>query len=207
VSGKLDKGVLLIERKMVATQDYLVDNKSTRDKTLVIEHPIRRGWKLVDTQKPEEVTANLYRFKGAAPAGKVTTLTVTEEVVTTERATVLATDVNTLINYTRTGEIPKNVRDAIAKAVQYKQAMVDADRETNVRSQSIEEITQEQARIRENMKSVEQRTDYYKRLLAKLNEQESQIEGLQRERADFQAQSAAARKELEAYLATLTLGA
>ena len=66
VTAKIVKGMLIVDRKSVASQEYAADNKSAKDKTLVIEHPIRAGWKLVDTQKPIETTPTLYRFKGNA---------------------------------------------------------------------------------------------------------------------------------------------
>jgi hypothetical protein len=76
VSGKIVKGVLQISRRHQAVQEYLSDNKSDHDKTLIIEHPIRRGWKLIDTQTPIETTQDLYRFKGVVPAGKSAWLVV-----------------------------------------------------------------------------------------------------------------------------------
>ena len=63
-TASISRGTLYIRRKLVATQEYAADNKSDRDKMLVIEHPIRAGWKLVDTQAPMETTPMLYPFKG-----------------------------------------------------------------------------------------------------------------------------------------------
>ena len=39
-TAKLYKGVLIADRKQVSTQDYQIDNKGTRDRTVVIEHPV-----------------------------------------------------------------------------------------------------------------------------------------------------------------------
>ena len=55
------------------------------------------------------------------------------------------------------------------------------------------------------MKTVAQSTQYYERLLSKLNEQESSIEGLQRERAALVVKRDAARKEFDDYINTLTI--
>ena len=41
-TGKIIKGVLHLTRKHQFTQDYLADNKSDKDKTLIIEHPLRQ---------------------------------------------------------------------------------------------------------------------------------------------------------------------
>ena len=207
VSAKIVKGMLVVERKNVASQEYATDNTTGKDKQLVIEHPIRSGWKLVGTLKPAETTPTLYRFNGTAVANKVTTLTVREEIVTSETIAMLPADVGSLIYYSRTGEIARDVRDALAKAIRLKQAVLDFERQINARSQQINEITAEQTRIRENMKTVSSGSQYYNRLLAKLNEQESSIESLQKERIALSASRDAARKELEDYLGTLTVGA
>ena len=206
LTARIVKGVLTIDRRTVASQEYLVDNKGDRDRTIVIEHPIREGWKLVDTRKPVETTADLYRFEGKATAKKVTTLTVKEEAVRGESMAILPADPAQILVYSRTGEIPAAVRDALAKAAQLKRALVDTERQMAERAQRIAEITAEQGRIRENMKTVSQRGDYYQRLLAKLNEQETALERLQDERGTLAERRDRERRELETYLSGLTVG-
>jgi hypothetical protein len=205
LTARIDKGVLIVDRRLVVSQEYAADNKSDQDKMLVIEHPVRYGFKLVDTQKPVETTATHYRFKGSAAAHKVTTLTVKEEVVQSESIALLPADVSRLVIYNRSGEIPAAVREALAKAIQLKQAIVDVERQIAERNQAIAEITNEQNRIRENMKILAQSTQYYERLLAKLNEQESSIERLQKERDGLTARRDALRKDLSDYVSALTI--
>jgi septal ring factor EnvC (AmiA/AmiB activator) len=98
------------------------------------------------------------------------------------------------------------VRDAIGKAVQLRQSVVDVDRDIATRTQRVAEITSEQNRIRENMKTVAPSTQYYSRLLEKLNEQESAIESLQKERDALTAKRDALRRELDDYLGGLMVG-
>jgi hypothetical protein len=205
-TGRIVKGVLYIQRKHVATQDYVADNKSDKDKTLIVEHPRKGGWNLVDTDKPIETTEALYRFKGVVPAGKASKLTVKEEVVQEESIAILNTDPSALDFYRKAGEIPQNVRDAIGKALQMRGDVVATERQIAEHDQHINEITQEQARIRENMRTVEQKSSYYNRLLTKLNDQESQIEKLQTEREDLHKKRDAQQKDLEDYLNNTTIG-
>jgi hypothetical protein len=205
-SATISKGVLLLRRKLVATQEYAADNKSDVDKTLVIEHPIRNGWKLVDTRTPFETTPSLYRFKGTAAAHKVTILPVKEEWIQSETVAMVNGNIDQLLFYSTTSEIPKDVRDAIAKVVQLKQAMFDIERQIAAHGERIAEITAEQNRIRENMKTVTPSTPYYGRLLDKLNEQESAIEKLQLERDTLTSRRDALRRDLSDYLANLTIG-
>ena len=206
LSGKIVKGVLQVTRKHVFTQEYLAQNKGERAKTLLIEHPRRPGWELVDTPRPVETTEALYRFQGPLPAGKQTKLTVTEQHVEVEGLAILPADLGTLELYGRTGAIPEPVRAALARAVQMKHAVVETERLIQDRQRQLADITQQQARIRENMKTVQPNTDYYERLAKKLNEQETRIEALQTEAEALIDRMEQQRKAMEDYLAALDVG-
>ncbi|HEY4128981.1 MAG TPA: DUF4139 domain-containing protein, partial [Gemmatimonadaceae bacterium] len=108
VSASIDHGMMHVQRKEVASTEYTADNKSTRDKTLLIEYPLHQGWKLVDTQKPFETTQSLYRFKGKALANKATVLAVTEARIDSEAIRLVGLDSNTVLAYYRTGEVPSS---------------------------------------------------------------------------------------------------
>ena len=206
VTGKIVKGVLQLSFRDVFTQEYLAENKGDKDKTLVVEHPVRQGWKLLEPAKADETTEALYRFKGSVSAGKSTKLTVKQEHTRGEAIAILPADLGQLVFYARSGQIPKEVRDALAGAIAAKQAMVDTERQIQQRQQRMQEITQEQTRIRENMKTVAPNSDYYQRLLKKLDEQESGIEKLQTEVDALQTKLTEQRAELENSLNNLNVG-
>jgi hypothetical protein len=205
-TGSIVKGVLHLKRKNVFQQEYQAENKGDKDKTLIVEHPIRQGWKLVDTDKPIETTETLYRFKGKVVAGKATKLTVKEEVVQGEELAILPMDLNTVTYYVRLGSIPKEVRDALAKAAKLKSDTVETERKIQQRTQQLAQITQEQQRLRENMKTVAANSEYYNRLLKKLGDQETQIEATQTETESLRKTLDGQRRDLEQYLAELNVG-
>ena len=192
----------------MTSQEYAADNKSAKDKTLIIEHPIRAGWKLVDTQKPIETTPTLYRFKGIASANKVTTLRRegrVSQLETIAHAVDATSDHAALLQPQRRDSARRSAtrsrrRSQLKQAVARRSsATIDVAASRSTRSRA------EQNRIRENMKTVAQGTQYYERLLSKLNEQESSIETLQRERAAIIVRRDAARKDLDDYLTNLTI--
>jgi hypothetical protein len=207
VSGKIVKGVLILQRKYLHQHDYTVENKSDKDKTVVVEHAFRPGWKLDESQaKPIERTDSLYRFKFVVPPGKPQKLPIQEELVSDERMEILPLDLNTMLVYSRTGEIPQKVRDALIRAAQLKQALLETERQMNEKAQMVATITQEQVRIRENMRTVNDRnSEVYNRWLKKLNEQETQIEQLQSEREQLSRRAQQQRKELEEYVSGLNI--
>jgi hypothetical protein len=205
-SGKIVKGVLEVFTKQYHTRTYRANNSSDHEKTLIIEHGRRPGFALVDTPKPIETLPSLYRFEGVAPAGKVATFTVQEEFTASSSFALLGADVGSLLSTWQLGGIPSAVRSALAKATQLRQAMTDTERQINDRGQRLAVISQEQTRIREDMKTVSSNTPYYARLLAKLNDQESEIEKLQRERDDLVSRRDAQRRELDDFLRDLDVG-
>jgi hypothetical protein len=206
VTGKILKGVLRLTRKHVATQDYVIENKDEKEKQVVVEHPFRRGWRLVDSPEPIETTESLYRFKGAVGAGKTSKLTVKEELVSEDSLAILPADLGQLEFYSKSGEIPKDVRAAIEKAMKLKMAVSETERQIQERQRELGEIAQEQSRIRANMGSADKNTQYYQRLLNKLNEQETAIEKKQSEIDALREKRDGQRKELEGYLQELNAG-
>ena len=207
MTGHILKGVLTLEQKLVLQREYRAQNKSDKDKTLLIEHPSMRrvGYKLVDTQKPVETTETEYRFEGLVSAHKTSVLKVREEMVQLQRLSLIPTDINSLVAFTRNGEIPPLVREALSKVITLKQAIVDTDHAIDDRTAQIADITAEQNRLRENMKTVAQNSDYYKRLLQKLNDQESELERLSSERIELQKNRAAKVTDLDAFINALTI--
>lgn len=205
-TGKIVKGVLHLTRRQLLRQEYALENKAERDKVLLIEHPFQKGWRLVDTVDPLESTDTLYRFKATVTAGKTMTLAVQEEKVQGETIALLPADLGHLEVYSRTGEIPKDVRDALAKAMHLKRALLDTQRQMHTKQQAVMDITQEQRRLRDNMATVSPTSQYYTRLLTKLNEQETQIENLQAELEQLKQTHEQQLQELETYLMTTTVG-
>jgi hypothetical protein len=205
-TGKLVQGVLHLTRKNVFTQDYQLENRAERDKAVIVEHPFRKGWKLVQSPRPVATTETWHRFRKAVPAGKTVTFTVTEEIIHSETIAILPSDLGQLEFYSRMGAIPQDVRDAILKAMSLKSVLVDTERQMKERQQRLAEIAQEQQRIRENMAAVSQTGQYYTRLLTKLNEQETSIETLQGEIEQLKHTHTRQRKELESYLLNTTVG-
>ncbi|MBI3410286.1 MAG: hypothetical protein HY040_18260 [Planctomycetes bacterium] len=75
---RFDDATLSARYIMRETKTYTIKNRSTHDRTVILEHPIRADWKLAGT-KPGEQSRDVYRFTVAAPSGKTTSFEVAEE--------------------------------------------------------------------------------------------------------------------------------
>lgn len=204
-TGSLVRGVLMLKRKLAQTQTYAIENKGTRDRALVVEHSRNRNWTLVEPKKPFETTENLYRFKLDVEPGGKKDFTVMQEYTREVQMALLSADIDRIQFFIKAREIPKPVKAALQKAMQMKQAIVAINTELRQHNETIQRITEEQKRIRANMGSVKQNSEYYTRLLTKLNDQETIIENEQTIVAKLQAKIDTQRDELANYLNTLTV--
>lgn len=205
VSARIVRGVMTVDRKSVRAQEYRIDNKGSREKSVVIEHPTAGGWQSVGAVTPVETTPTLARFEIVAPGGKVTTVKVEQEQVRQQTIAIVSSNSENLLVYSRTGEMSKAVRDALGRAIALKQALESTERGITEQTQQITAITEEQGRIRENLKSIDAKSQYAERLLSKLDEQESEIERLQATRTALTEKRDAQRAELNDYLNALTI--
>ncbi len=205
-TGKIVKGILELTRKNTVSQSYLIENKSKKDKTIIVEHHFRPGWKLIDSPTPIETTDRLYRFKDSVKAGEQSKLVIKEEFVQGEVLAILSVDLGQLEYYSRAGEIPKNVRETLIKLMELRSAMLDTERKIQDKEKELRDISQEQERIRSNMETVDKSSQYYTRLLQKLNDQETKIENLQKEIDELKQAYEKQRQDLENSILNTNIG-
>ena len=202
---RVNKGVITVTRKYRHTVEYTFQAKDGKDRTMIVEHPFIQGWTLVEPKKADERTANLYRFTVPVDKKDGGKLTVVEEIVQSQGYGLVGMDTGTLLVYAATAKIGNDVHDSLKHAAELQQRVIDTQRKRAVDEQEINSITQEQNRIRENMNALDRNSDLYKRLVKKLDEQETRIEVLRNEIADLRKQEETQRKEYETYVNGLDL--
>ncbi len=72
-------GLIITRAAQVQKKTYSIHNVDARAKTLIVEHPVRAGYNLIDTAKPSETARNVYRFEIKLPANGALDFPVTEE--------------------------------------------------------------------------------------------------------------------------------
>src|SRR5262249_20984488 len=202
---KIVKGVVNATNRWQTTRTYLIKNRSPRERTLIIEHPILQDWKLLSPAKATEQSRDFYRFELKVPAGKTVTQEVVEE---TSRRNVMAlsgTDDQTVklfLNSTVTGD---KVKEAFRKAAGYRQSLAGTQKDLAELSRQLKAITEDQGRLRANIDKLPHTSAAYKRYLEKFDTQETQIEKLQGQIEEKQEAVKRQQKEYEDYLAALTV--
>jgi len=206
LTAKIVKGVLQVSTEAVIDQTYVATDKADSDKLLLIEHPRQTDWQLIMPAKAAETTDSLYRFELPVPAGKAASLEVQTQHVYWQEMEIMPSDMTTLVSYSQNAAIPQPVKDALAKAIQLKQAATDADRDLAQVQQDKAELSAEQDRMRKNMEAVSPGTDYYKKLLNKMDGQETQFEQMETHEKQLVQERQDRQKQLDDFVSSLTVG-
>ena len=169
-SVSVSRGVMTINRKYTETREYSLRNASAKERRIIIEHPFVYGASLVQPAKYDERTDRLYRFSLNLAAGAETKFAVREQSPAQETVLLSDLQLDTILYYRSSGEIPAKVRAALDKAVEFKKSADDAQRAlANLETQKKDKIA-EQDRVRKNLEAAgteaQQGKEYLKRLAA-----------------------------------------
>ncbi|MDW8243642.1 MAG: DUF4139 domain-containing protein, partial [Thermogemmata sp.] len=206
ISVRAVKGIITTTTKVTEEKQYRIVNRSEQERVLLIEHPNRSNqqFRLVDTDKPVEETAELYRFQTSVKSGETKTFTVKEErdVVTTVQLSNSSDDqIRYFISLSQaSAALKQKLQEALAlkgqwDAVRRELQQVQAD---------LNRLNADQERIRRNLRETPPQAEVYKVYLQKLHEQEKEIDGLTARQKELMSREYEARKRYEDYLANLS---
>jgi DNA repair exonuclease SbcCD ATPase subunit len=187
------------------SKDYTVTNRNDAERLVLIEHPVRNDFKLVDTDKPEETASDFYRFELKVPAGKTETKTVTEERVISQSVVFSNVNDQQIRVFVNSPVVSDKVKDAFKQAQSLRWEVAKTQRDIQELQRQLTTITQDQQRLRENLKAMPSTANAYKRYLDKFDEQETQIEKYQEDIKRLQGVEHSQQKSFEDFLAQLTV--
>jgi hypothetical protein len=200
---KAIKGILETTTRLVESKTYRARNRSEQDRTLLIEHSYRPGFRLTSKEKPAERARDVYRFEVKLPAGQTASETVTEERDLTSGVTLTNADDNAIRVFLQSDVTSPKVKEALGRALELK-GKVDRTRQDLAHaSQQLAEIERDQQRIRANLKETPPTAQAYKKYLAKLDSQETEVDGLRDKIKKLQDAELTQRKDYDNFLAAL----
>jgi hypothetical protein len=202
---KVQKGILTTTIKARSGRTYRVKNRTEQEKVVMIEHPYHPELTLVSKEKPSERTRDAYRFEMKVPAGKSATLDVAEECDISTTAQISNADDQVIRLLVSSKASSAALKDAMKKAQEMHLALAATQQLGRDVTAQLSVITDDQARLRENLKTMPANAAAYKRYLDKFDRQETQIEKLQAERSTHDTKAAQQRHDLEAYVLGLDL--
>jgi hypothetical protein len=207
-SVKIRRGTVFTQAKNVATTTYTIRNTGAAARTLMIEHPVRGGWKLTGDAKPVETTAQHYRFRVDALAKETARLEVKEEYETSSSLLVTNLTPDLVAEYVRNKALSPAAEKQLQQIFALKEQIAQAQSEANDRQQEINDLFRDQDRLRQNianLRGLPGQQDQVNAYAAKLNAQEKDLESKNAALAAARARQRQLQQQLDRLVNTLAL--
>jgi hypothetical protein len=202
---RLQKGTLWSTAKVRESKTYNAKNRSPHDRIVLVEHPYRSNYTLVSKTPPKERASDVYRFEVKVAAGKTAKLEVAEELKTEAAWGLSNMNTATIKNYLQYEFSNPKVKTALERALTFQSDAAKTQQDRANLEKQLADITQDQARLRANLKEMPETAAAYKRYLEKFDNQETTIEKLQTQIQDLRSQELKQRQECAEYLEGLDL--
>jgi hypothetical protein len=189
---------------------YTIRNRDTSPRTVIIEHPIQSGWKLGEDMHPDESTTSFHRFRMSIDPKKTETLVVKEHRPISSRYELTNLNDDQIGFFLEQKMINPQVEQALRQILKQKNDVAALQAEINSRQAQIASISEDQQRVRENMKALKGSTEektLVERYAHQLNQQEDQMESLHKQIADLDQKRDEAQKVLNNSVQQLSLEA
>jgi len=201
-----NRGVLSARMAAEETRTYTARNVDQKAKTLIIEHPLRQGYTLLN-QKPMEKTPTNYRFEIPLAANGSQEFAVSEERVYDQAYQVSNMTPDTLLVYIRNRDLPDTSRRQLQRIVDQKQQVAENDRALADTQTQIGELTSDEDRIRKNIESLNNVSGQQQQVQTyahQLDVHEQQLATLRDKTAELQKKKTALQQELDNLVTTLS---
>jgi hypothetical protein len=203
VSVKISKGVFQYTNKAQREMDYAIQNRGTKARNVLIEYPLQSDWTLASPAKPTEQTRDTYRFAVPVAAGKSGSLAVVETKMISQSVALSSMGSDQVSFYVASQVVSQAVKTALQKLVALQAKVSDTVQQRGVREARVNDISNDQSRIRQNMDRLSQSSDLYKQYVKTLTDEETELAGLRTDIAKLRDQEAAQRKDVSAFIQTL----
>jgi len=197
---RVSRGIMTQENEVRERKTYTFRNEDTQPRSVIVEHPVRPGYELRSEPRPEETTADWMRFRVRVDPKQTASLVVEEArpVATTYNLTNLNGQQVDL--FVRQKSINPELEEALRRVLGQKNTIADLEEKKNARDAEMNNIFDDQQRLRENMKALKGSPEEKALLLRytkQLDDQENRLEALRKETQQLEAQAESAQAELD----------
>jgi len=200
------RGTLTTRYAAEETRSYTIRNVDKKTKTLIIEHPLRQGYVLLN-QKPKEKTPANYRFEVALAPDSTQEFAVAEERVYESSTMVTSLSPDVLVTYVQNRTLSDAARKQLERIAAQKRQVVENDRALQDAERQVRDVTQDEDRIRRNIESLNNvsgqqlQVQNYAR---QLDAHEQQLAALRDKQAELQQKKTALQAELDKLIEALS---
>jgi len=202
----INRGVIRMRRGIIETKTYNLDNRNPRSKTVVIEHPFHANWKLLNKEKPIEITDNYLRFEVKVPGLKITKFSVREMRESWERIMISNLTPDQIIILARKEYLSESTQKKLEQIVALKSEISNINRGLKQIQKERGQIFEDQKRLRENLRGLRQTTEekgLRNRYVKRLNQQETRLEEMRKREKVLNREFKTKQGELNRMIKTL----
>jgi hypothetical protein len=205
VGLKLLKGQAIPQFRVRESRTYAMQNLSDLDRTLTVDHVVRPDWTVIGEKGDPEVRGpEVHRFKLSVPKGKTKAHALVEE-KTVERPQPLAEVAESQLRvFLASPTLTAEVRAGLTKVVAASEKLAATRKEVADLETTLNRKNKEQERMRENLKIIPMSSEHYKKFLDRFVTQEDELERLQRQLTELQADFARQQTEYQGLVTTLS---
>jgi len=199
-------GMMTTKLASEETRTYTVRNVDQKAKTLIVEHPLRPGYTLLN-QKPPEKTPNNYRFEIQLASGATQEFPVSEERIYDQQVAVTNLTPDVILSYVRNRILSDAGRRQLQAIANQKSLTAENDRALQEAGGKVRELTTDEDRIRQNIGSLnnvsgqQQQVQNYAR---QLDAHEQQLATLRDRQSELQKKKSALQAELDRLMDALS---
>ena len=205
---RIAKGLMITTREIRDNRTYRISDSDSKPRVVLIESPVREGWKLAAGLKPNETTADFYRFKVNVKPRESSMLEVEEVHPETGRIDLTNLTSNQVELLAQQVRVTPAMEAAFQKILERKNALAAIDGQIRACQQDVANISRDQDRIRENMRVLKggsEEKQLLDRYVDELNAQEDRLSALQSQISALVARRDQASARLNQTLEGITL--
>ena len=201
----VNRGILTTRQAQQETRTFTIRNVDQKPKTLIIEHPQRPGYKLLN-QKPSETTADAYRFEVKLGPDATQKFAVNEEQLFDNTYQVSSITPDMLLTYVRNKAISETGRRELQQILDLKRQIADTDNQIHQTDSEVTTLVNDQDRVRRNIQSlnnVNGQQEQVQKYARQLSTQENQLASLRDHASELKKQKATLESNLNGQIEKL----
>jgi hypothetical protein len=200
------RGMLTSKYAVQEVQIFTINNVDPKAKTLIIEHPQRSGYTLIEPAKATETTADAYRFEIKLAASASRTFTIQEERVYDQTVSVMNSSPSAISVWLENKVLSATGRRQLEQIATKKRDIANNDAALKQADSGIADLTQDQTRVRANIQSlnnVKNQQDLVQQYAGQLAANETKMVALRDSQSDLRRKKTALESELAAMMEKL----
>ena len=203
----INRGNMRIQRALIETKSYNLDNKDDRAKTVVIEHPLRQDYELLQPKKPLEKTDNFLRFEVDVPASQLVKFEVREQRDIWDRVVIRNITPEDIAVYFKQKYISNEIHQQLQTIVALKAEIVELQRLTESLTRERDEIRNTQEHLTKTLRSLRDSAEekqLRRRYITQLDQYLDRLTAIENSLKQADTQQRTKRKQLDRLIEQLS---